>query len=109
MKPVRVRQSPLCSQHIDALDDSRLHKQILSAIDREKGFLLINPHRGIQIQKRKIPRSYIDEYGVSNLWKINLPGYWRMLYTVVGTEVEIVVLLLECMDHKEYDKRFNYR
>ena len=66
-------------------------------------------HRGIQIQKKQIPKEYVDKYGVSNLWKINLPDYWRMLYTIVGDEIEIVAILLEVMNHKEYDKKFGYK
>ncbi len=47
-------------------------------------------HRGVQIPKSQIPEEYIVQYGVTNLWKINLPDYWRMLYTIVGNEFEII-------------------
>ncbi|HLD97328.1 MAG TPA: hypothetical protein VI934_03215, partial [Candidatus Nanoarchaeia archaeon] len=83
--------------------------QLLKAIEREKDNLLIDMHRGIQIPKGQIPEEYINQYGVSNLWKINLPDYWRMLYTIVGNEFEIISILLEFMDHKEYDKKFSYK
>jgi len=48
-------------------------------------------------------------YGVANLWKVNLPDYWRMVYTITGNELEIISILLEFMDHKKYDKIFRYR
>jgi hypothetical protein len=32
-----------------------------------------------------------------------------MIYTIVGNEYEIISILLEFMDHEEYDKKFGYR
>jgi hypothetical protein len=51
--------------------------------------------------KAKIP--------VTNLWKVNLTGYWRMLYTIKGDEVEIICYVLDICDHKRYDRIFGYR
>lgn len=114
-KAIRVRYSPLFEGQLKKLremikeKDSKFHNQLLKAIEREEDNLLIDMHRGIQIPKSQIPQEYIDLYGVSNLWKINLPDYWRMIYTLTGNEFEIISILLEFMDHKEYDKKFGYR
>ena len=114
-KAIRVRYSPLFEEQLKKLrdiikeEDSKFHKQLLKAIEREKDNLLIDMHRGIQIPKGKIPEEYINQYGVSNLWKINLPDYWRILYTIIGNEYEIISILLEFMDHQEYNKKFGYR
>ncbi|NQU78525.1 type II toxin-antitoxin system RelE/ParE family toxin [Candidatus Woesearchaeota archaeon] len=89
--------------------DMKAHNQLLVAIEREKDNLLLNPHRGIQIEKKKIPKEYVTDYGLTNLWKIDLPGFWRMIYTITGNEIEIISILLEFMDHKTYDKKFGYR
>ncbi|MEK6967055.1 MAG: type II toxin-antitoxin system RelE/ParE family toxin [Nanoarchaeota archaeon] len=114
-KTITVKYSSLFEEQLKRLretireKESKFHKQLLTAIEREKNNLLIDMHRGIQIPKKQIPKEYVDQYGVSNLWKINLPDYWRMIYTIVGNEFEIISVLLEFMDHKEYDKKFGYR
>ncbi|MFH1010520.1 MAG: hypothetical protein V1784_04715 [bacterium] len=114
-KTTRVRNSPVFEEQLKQLreaiaeKDNKFDKQLLKAIEREKGNLLIDMHKGIQIPKDEIPKEYIEAYGVTNLWKINLPDYWRMIYTIVGNEFEIISILLEFMGHKVYDKKFGYR
>ncbi|MFH1638630.1 MAG: type II toxin-antitoxin system RelE/ParE family toxin [Candidatus Woesearchaeota archaeon] len=112
-KKIKVKYSPVFEEQLkklqDSIKDSKFHKQLLTAIEREKEHLLINPHRGIQVPKQQIPKEYIMRYGITNLWKINLPDYWRMLYTITGNELEIISILLEFMDHKRYNKLFGYR
>lgn len=67
-----------------------------------------NAFCGVHIPKRLIPREYIKEYNVKNLWKYDLPRGWRLIYTVRGEETIIISLILEWMSHKDYEKRFNY-
>ncbi len=62
---------------------------------------------GVQIPKRLIPKEY-KKYNVDNLWKINLPEAWRLIYTIKRDEVVILGIILEWVDHKEYEKRFKY-
>jgi Txe/YoeB family toxin of Txe-Axe toxin-antitoxin module len=85
-------------------EDPTLYKFISRAIDDLKE----NPFCGIAIPKRLIPKIYIRKYGINNLWKYNLPGAWRLLYSVVGNRVKIVAIILEWLSHKEYERRFNY-
>ena len=75
-----------------------------------KGFLDIqkNAFCGIQIPKKLIPREYIKKYGIRNLWKYNLPNAWRMLYSIEGRDVKIISIILEWLDHKNYERRFKY-
>jgi len=62
------------------------------------------------------PKEYLLEYSVTNLWKINLPNYWRMIYTIrqplrEKSEIEILTIFLDVLDivdHKKYDKLFGY-
>ncbi|MDP3916912.1 MAG: type II toxin-antitoxin system RelE/ParE family toxin [Nanoarchaeota archaeon] len=114
-KSLNVKYSPDFEEQLKKLriiikeKDGKFHKQLLIAIEREKDNLFINPYRGIQIEKRKISKEYINKYGVTNLWKINLPDYWRMIYTITGNELEIISILLEFIDHKEYNKKFGYK
>ena len=114
-KVIRVKYSPAFDKQLSELRESikdreiKFHNQLIIAIERETENLKINPHRGIQIPKDRIPQKYIIQYEVTNLWKINLPDYCRMIYTIVGNEFEIISILLGFMDHKEYNKIFGYR
>jgi hypothetical protein len=100
-KAIRVKHSPEFEDQLKQLrdiiteKDSKFHRQLLKAIEREEGNLRVDMHSGIQVQKGRIPRVYIEKYGVNNLWKINLPDYWRMIYTITGNEFEIISILPE--------------
>ncbi|MFC1768159.1 hypothetical protein ACFLZX_00205 [Nanoarchaeota archaeon] len=109
-KQIKVKYGPEFQNQLTKLklSQNKFDLQLLKAIERENGILFTNPHRGIQIQKDKIPTIYINEYGITNLWKINLRNFWRMLYTITGNEIEIITILLEFMDHKNYNKLFKY-
>jgi Txe/YoeB family toxin of Txe-Axe toxin-antitoxin module len=64
---------------------------------------------GIQIQKRLIPKEYEKKYGnMDNLWKYNLPNAWRLIYTVKREGIIILGVVLEWMNHKNYERRFGY-
>jgi len=67
-----------------------------------------NPFCGIQISKKLIPREYLKKYSIKNLWKYNLPEAWRLIYSIEGVTLKIVTIVLEWLDHKEYEKRFKY-
>ncbi len=85
-------------------DNPSLYKFLERATDDLKQ----NPFCGIQIPKRQIPKTYVIKYEIDNLCKYNLPDSWRLVYSVAGSEVEIIAILLEWFHHKEYEKRFNY-
>jgi hypothetical protein len=82
---------------------------LLNSIKQKIEFLKKNPDYGIQIPKNKIPKEYLANYDVNNLWKINLSGAWRMIYTIRGSEIEIISLILDLLDHRDYEKKFSYR
>ena len=80
-------------------------QQLLKSIERTVELLKHNPQYGIQIKKSLIPK----KFPVDNLWKVNLTGYWRMIYTLKGDKVEVICFVLEILDHKRYNKLFGYR
>lgn len=85
-------------------EDKRLYDWLMRAFeDIEK-----NAFCGIQLPKRLIPAEYAKKYGVNNLWKYNLPNAWRLIYSIEHQEILIVSIVLEWMDHKEYERKFNY-
>jgi len=88
----------------EELDEKPLKDQLEKALsDIEE-----NPFCGIQIPKRLIPQEYISKYNSKNIWKYNLPGAWRLIYSIQGGKAIIVTIILDWMDHKTYEKKFKY-
>jgi len=64
---------------------------------------------GVYIQKKKIPKYYTKKYGeLPNLWKYNLSDSWRLVYFIAGAGGDPVSVIVEWMNHREYDRRFGY-
>jgi mRNA-degrading endonuclease RelE of RelBE toxin-antitoxin system len=82
---------------------------LLKLIQKGIAKLMEDHEAGQKIQRNLWPKQYVQRYGISNLWRLRLDDYWRMIYTVIGEQVRIVAVILEVMDHKEYDKRFGYK
>ena len=85
-------------------EDEFLYKWIKRAIED----LSANAFCGIQIPKTLIPKEYTKKFGIDNLWKYDFPQGWRLLYSVGKEQVEIISIILEWLDHKEYERRFRY-
>lgn len=83
--------------------------QLLKSIERAKNNLKIDPQFGIHIPRKVISKFVVARYGTNRLWKIDLVGYWRLIYTITGDEIKVVAFVLEFMNHKEYDKIFGYK
>jgi len=84
-------------------------RYLVKMIDKGITKLKRDREAGKRIPKRLIPRVYVVKYGVTNLWKLNLDRYWRMIYTIVGDEVRLVSVVIEILNHKKYDRKFGYR
>jgi hypothetical protein len=82
---------------------------LLSSIERVKNILKENPMYGNPVQKKQLPPRLIVEYDIRNLYRVELPDYWRLLYTIEGNNVEIFLFVLSIVDHKDYNKLFGYR
>jgi hypothetical protein len=67
-----------------------------------------NAFSGVQIPKNRIPKEYLIKYKITNLWKYNLPNAWRVIYSVGKEGIQVLSIILEWMNHKEYERRFNY-
>ena len=64
-----------------------------------------NKFAGEPLKKSQIPRSYIEQYQVNNLFRYGHPEGYRSCYTIVNFCPHI----LDIMSHKEYDKIFGYK
>jgi len=90
---------------LDNIKEKNLKEQI------EKAFCNLEEDAfcGIQIPKKLIPKEYFKRFGnLTNLWKYNLPDAWRLIYTIKNNKAIVLSVILEWMDHKEYERRFNY-
>ena len=82
---------------------------LLNAINRIFDIIVSNPFYGENAKKDLIPKEYIEKYEASNLFIVDLPDYWRMIYTLESDEIEIIAFVIDIIDHPEYNKKFGYR
>ncbi len=85
-------------------EEKQLYKFIRRAIEDLKQ----DPTCGIKIPKDRWPKIYIKKYGITNLWKYDLPNAWRLIYTIMADKIMILSVILEWLSHKDYEKRFGY-
>jgi hypothetical protein len=115
VKLVRVILSPEAEEVYSYLNKeaatSKVEKSILNAIEKKKDLIKANPHYGEPIGKNLIPKEYVEKYGITNLFRVELPMFWRMFYTLTNdeSEVEIIAFVLDIIDHKSYNKKFGYK
>ncbi len=119
-KPVKVIITGKAKEELEALNKivgeeiskgitKSDHQILLNSIKQKIEFLKDNPEYGTHVPKDRIPKEYIKNYDVNNIWKVNLSGAWRMIYTIRGSEVEIIALILDILNHRGYEKKFKYR
>ena len=81
---------------------------ILNSFERIKSVLQQNPQFGNPLHKQLIPKE-IKKQGITNLYGVELSNYWRMIYTLEGNQLNILIFVLKIFDHKEYNKFFKYK
>jgi len=84
--------------------DLKLYNQILNAFENIKE----DPACGIKIPQRLIPADWSKKFGIDNLYKYNLLNGWRLFYSLIGNEVELLAIILKCLSHPEYEREFGY-
>ena len=83
------------------------NRQLQEFIRRAIECLTENAECGTKVPKKLWPKQY-KKYGITNLWKYDLPGSWRLVYTIEADEVCVISIILEWFDHKKYERRFGY-
>ena len=115
MKNVRVIFSPEAEEVYKFLNEqaakSKIERTILNALNKKIEIIKANFHYGEPISKNLIPEEYKQKYGITNLFRVELPNFWRMLYALTEGEnkVEIIAFVLDVIDHEKYNKKFGYR
>jgi hypothetical protein len=119
-KPVRVvllgdadkafkKLNEIVGNQIESGKDNTEEMQLLKSIRQKIDFVKANPFYGDPVAKNLIPKEYKVEYCAINLFRVELSGFWRMLYTLKGDKIEVVAFVLDIIDHPTYDKKFGYR
>jgi len=115
MKKTKAILSPEAEEVYNYLnsnaESSKIEKTILNAVNKKIKLIKENKHYGNPIAKKLIPQEYKENYNTTNLFRVERPNYWRMLYTLTNgeTEIEIIAFILDITDHKTYDKKFGYK
>ena len=115
MKSVRIKLSKDAKEVYDYLNAkaelSKKERSLLKAINYKIELIKNNLSYGDVIAKKLIPDEYLEKYGATNLFRVELADYWRMLYSVTEGEsvVEIVAFVLDIIDHDKYNKKFGYK
>src|SRR3989344_8806354 len=115
-KPVRVilmddadeaykKLNELVGEQVKQGKETSEEMQLLKSIKQKTEFVKANLFYGDNIPKKLIPKGY----GVTNLWRVELTGYWRMLYTIKGDQIEDICFILDILNHDDYNKKFGYR
>jgi hypothetical protein len=109
MKARVVLADETLKESLDKLKNAKTEdKKLYAWLNRAFDDLVDDQFCVVQIPKKVIPRVYIRKYGIDNLWKYNLPNAWRLIYSVARDEVIVIAIILEWMDHKTYERKFEY-
>lgn len=92
-------------KQIEEKKENTNEMRLLRSINQKKEFIKQNPFYGDNIKKELIPK----KYNVTNLWRVELTGYWRMLYTIKGDQIEIICFILDMINHDKYNQLFRYK
>lgn len=115
VKKTRVILSPEAEEvyrHLNRqAEKSKTERTILNGINNKIELIKENIHYGNPVAKKLIPEEYKEKYGITNLFRVELPNYWRMLYSLVDgeTKIEIIAFVLDIIDHEKYNKKFGYK
>jgi len=78
VKRIRIKLSPDAEEVYRYLNrqapNSRLERMILKAVNQKTELIKANPHFGDGIPKNLIPEEYKIKFGVTNLFRVELPN-----------------------------------
>ena len=85
------------------------YSQLLSSINNALKNIELDYGYGDLIPRKYISKEAIRRYGTDKILRVELIGFWRLLYTIIGDKVKIVAFILEFMDNDKYNKVFGYK
>ncbi|MGV8141104.1 MAG: hypothetical protein ACP5NW_01530 [Candidatus Woesearchaeota archaeon] len=113
MKPARIIFSEEATLMFNYISEravvSKSERTMNNAILQKIEWIKSKPQCGQSISKDLLPREYILKYDIQNLYRIELPNFWRMLYTLRDNKIEIIAFVLDILDHKKYNRKLKYK
>lgn len=85
-------------------NNGAMYKKIQETIKNLKDDHIV----GVRIRNNQVPSYYVRRHDVNAVFKVNLPGAWRLIYGILVIHDEKKALLMELFDHNSYNKRFGY-
>ncbi len=73
-----------------------------------KAVLLGNMLAGDKVQKDRIPRLYLAKYGIHHLYHYEHPQSHRSSYMILNEGKGAFVLVIDLLNHHDYNKKFGY-
>lgn len=73
-----------------------------------QAMLLENMLRGERVPKDRIPKFYLFKYGARNLYHYTHPEDYRSSYTILNDGTGAYPLVIDLLNHHDYNKLFNY-
>lgn len=115
-KQVKIRYSEEVKIALNYLirtkEKNKVNKSIYNSFLKKMELIKENPGCGDHVPKIQIPKEYIINYNISNLFRLELSNYWRCLYSLTDRKentVEIIAFVIDFMDHNQYNKKFRYK
>lgn len=104
----RVIRSDAAKKAIETLIASKdkPSASILRAVRAIETRLKVDCLCGEVVKKSQIPAALKTKYGIENLYMGDLPSFWRLLYTIARDGITRYVIILEIVDHDDYNKWF---
>jgi hypothetical protein len=90
---------------------SKMEAVLVRGFHKKLALVKYNIQYGDKVERKLWPKEYVEKYTINNLFRVELPGFWRFTYTLKSglSENEIVVLILDILDHDAYNKKFGYK
>jgi len=93
---------------IDVLKTLSNRDPIKLRVDKVIDEMKQDKNLGDYIKKKPWPDKYVRTHEVTNLYRREIAGNHRLIYTIRGRKEDKVYQLLDLLKHKEYDRLFGY-
>lgn len=93
---------------LDVLNTVSANDPIKSKVDQVIDEMKHDKNLGDYIKKKPWPDKYLKTHEVTNLYRREIGGNHRLIYTIRGRKEDKVYQLLDLLTHKEYDRLFGY-
>ena len=76
-----------------------------------KDVLQLNPFAGNRVSKQLTPRFYKRKFNIIYVYRYPVPEAHRLIYTLIddGGHSPVQVMIIDLLNHSEYEKRFGFR